>query len=1109
MYHDNSSGCGQTNAPINRNASKSISNSVKLPRTHAEWSKALSPIPAYWVLTPVKDKKPLRPNWQDEAPIERPELLNLLVKGQKLQGERGEWHCRWTGVGVRLGTISGGLIAIDADGDNGESKLQELCGGELPFTISWTSGKQGRRQLLYKIPSEHHSKMRTIKLGCGEDQYLEFRWEGCQSVLPPSKHPETGQYRWLISPEEAEVAIAPDWLIDYFLSARFEDKSAPDLFSSLPDLEEIRFAGRDSVESAESAEPKNNYQQRKQQPSSDIERAIIFLNALAAWRADNYDEWLKVGMALHSICPSLLYLWEAWSRQSSKYQPGVCEKKWKSFSPQKGIGIGSLCQWAKEDGWQPAHKTTSFNGTTPHRSAQEHSRSTSSNSNNGNGKQQNNGNGDNMNSDITLKQAIAKLINEGIAGSDRSVVLSQLSSSYRIPFTVCERLWGEVEEELEREDIKPDIRDRVKKHLNDRTTRLDVFKIFPASLAKALTDCANAFPGPVEGLVLPLLGTAAGCVGTGAEVVIKKSSGYKQPCLIRTLLLAETGEMKSPLMSIITAPLLKLEKEALKRYKQEVKDYEAAVASGDQSAQRPVRERFALMDCTPEEMIRIHASCLRGFTFIHDEWGGYVKGFNKYRKGIGNDRESDLSEFNGSTYIRDRVNDESIFIEKTSISRIGGYQLSLIYELLEKSEDLDGFLNRWMMAAPPFPPAYKDFVNDDSDQVIDLQHVLYTAYKSLRSLPASQYSLTLEAKQKYQAWQHHLVDLILKETRISLKGFYPKLESYTARFALLLHLLNAVIEGVQPEDEISGETMEKAIYLAQYFLGQTQWIHCRKNTGSDGLSGLLALIQEFCVKKAGPIAAREIKMAISSIKKSTAASTNFIRGKFKELAEMGYGIVEGCGIHIRYRATNQHFDNPPPPEPLKSSVTGISNFVDTPINNTSTSTKLSLNISEMVLSVIGNILDTGLVAIEPSDGVTIQEPSTVCTIGDNIDPPVANEIVDEIVDVDKFVDTPINTPEAPPDKQYENFVDLLIDSENTSGGSQQSENNIGTILDKLGKTISEIIKGVENEVARLRWNTTKLAEFINREFNKSFDNLSESELIQLWETLKYMRAQTE
>lgn len=67
---------------------------------------------------------------------------------------------------------------------------------------------------------------------------------------------------------------------------------------------------------------------------------------------DDYDNWLKVGMALkHEGCS--LQDWEEWSSSSRKYQPGVCADKWKSFREQNAgapVTAGTIIQMAKDRG---------------------------------------------------------------------------------------------------------------------------------------------------------------------------------------------------------------------------------------------------------------------------------------------------------------------------------------------------------------------------------------------------------------------------------------------------------------------------------------------------------------------------------------------------------------------------------------------------------------------------------------------------------------------------------------------------------------------------------------------------------------------------------------
>ncbi|MBE9176781.1 DUF3987 domain-containing protein, partial [Synechocystis salina LEGE 06155] len=885
MHHDSESGRHWTSVPVE-----------KSPATSKNWEAELSQMPAEWALTPVKEKRPLRPDWQHEPPIERPELLELLQKGQPLESNNGKtWHCHWTGIGLRLGKISGGLLAIDADGPLAEAKLQELSQGQLPPTPSWTSGKLGRRQLLYRISSSNYDNLKTVKLDCGDGQYLEFRWDGCQSVLPPSRHPDTGEYYWLVSPAQSDVANAPDWLLTFL-------------------------AEQNQPRPVTVAKPYRPRLGRNLQQWTDIDWAQSYLAALSSYRADDYDQWLEVGMALHNVSDSLLGHWEAWSQQSSKYEPGKCEAKWRSFKPGGQITIASLSYWAKEDGWQFPKKESPPSLWQTDQPPQTSPSSTPTTSSATKRKQA-------MNF-AELRQAILTAISNDVQGLQRTEIELKLSHDTGLSQRQIQTIWRQVEREDDfQKDCAASLQTPLKKLLKTRVERLDPHRLFSRPLAQNIIDCANAMPGPAEGIVVTMLAAAAGCAGTHAEVVVKRSAGYTQPCLLRTLLVADSGQLKSPLQKVVLAPLQRLEQEALQKHTEDLKTHQAELAEIKKGQEPreipdpPQRQRYLLVDATPEKIVKIHAESKQGFLIYRDEWGGYIKSFNKYRNGVGDDREIDLSEFNGSALIRDRVGDSSIFINKSSVSRTGGVQPDVLTELANKGQDADGFFARWLVSNPPYPSPYKNLVEDEGNQAEQLQQRLYQIYDHLRNLPECQYELEMSAKQYFQTWQHHLVDSSLAEKQRHFKALYPKMEAYTARLALVLHLINAASEGQTPQSTISGETMMQAIYLAQYFLGQYQWVFAQQTTEGEGLTGMLAQIHSFAGRHNREITARDVKQMVGGIKKSSKATASFIRTLFTQLASAGYGIVKGSGIHLSYKALQnwgqQNLQNlTPSPNPL-------------------------------------------------------------------------------------------------------------------------------------------------------------------------------------------------
>ncbi len=68
----------------------------------------------------------------------------------------------------------------------------------------------------------------------------------------------------------------------------------------------------------------------------------------------DYQEWVNVGMALKEDGKTA-FDWDNWSsRDSNRYHPGECFKKWDSFrGTSKPVTAGTIVQMAKDQGWLP------------------------------------------------------------------------------------------------------------------------------------------------------------------------------------------------------------------------------------------------------------------------------------------------------------------------------------------------------------------------------------------------------------------------------------------------------------------------------------------------------------------------------------------------------------------------------------------------------------------------------------------------------------------------------------------------------------------------------------------------------------------------------------
>lgn len=303
-------------------------------------------IPAHWSLTPVLDKRPLRSGWQDEPSIERDRLLHALDHGEWLESRKGKrWFAQWNGFGLRTGSVSGGLMAIDVDGPTAAQLYTLMSGQDQGDTVSWNSGKPGRRQELYQLSEKLQQRLESVGFthyalkewqgfvcDAEKDEQLDFRFNRSQSVLPPSVHPETGAYRWIHSVADTAVAPATQWIEQF-------------LFDYCDRLE------AEKIERERVAAQRAEYRRLNPlEPSEDF-NAQAFLDAIDPNLLGWY-EWRDCLLAAHD---SELdeHTVRAWSSYSAKHSEHGFNDVWRAIKGKGGLTAGTLYHYAKEQGYQP------------------------------------------------------------------------------------------------------------------------------------------------------------------------------------------------------------------------------------------------------------------------------------------------------------------------------------------------------------------------------------------------------------------------------------------------------------------------------------------------------------------------------------------------------------------------------------------------------------------------------------------------------------------------------------------------------------------------------------------------------------------------------------
>ncbi|EAZ89146.1 DUF3987 domain-containing protein [Crocosphaera chwakensis] len=499
---------------------------------------------------------------------------------------------------------------------------------------------------------------------------------------------------------------------------------------------------------------------------------------------------------------------------------------------------------------------------------------------------------------INLLDAVKKILTEFPQDSLQHIALMNLSAQTGYAYRELERLARTIEREETLDEETAEAIASLGSNLNLHCSRLDISKYLESNFAALMLDAANAIPTAPEYLFNTVLPAVASRGGTSSRIVANPSGGYVQPLIFWTGNVAHSGQAKTPPQQIVIQPLLDLEEDGNQQYELEQHIYEHD-KSGEMDA--PTRKRYVLSDTTLSTKVRIHAENKRGLLEYIDELASDYRRLNQFKKGQGDDREQELALFNGGHVSYDR-SDTRLFIRRTALSKTGSIQWDTLAQLMNNEGFVEsGYMARFLLCSiGEAPPRLLNLLSEN-DGVQKFQKALRSLYEQMGKLPKQDYLLDYDAKVLFQAWNHTLVDATRRESNFGFSLVYAKIETYTLRVALWLHLVNSLLRGEKPKLVVNGQTMKDAIEITSFYLGQQKliWAH---NDPHNKLEGMLLKIhtsaREFYQQTKKGVSASWAKQKFNALKK---IATDKIRHKyFQVLASCGYGELQGSGKSMRY-----------------------------------------------------------------------------------------------------------------------------------------------------------------------------------------------------------------
>ncbi len=881
-------------------------------------------------LVPIgNNKQPLGERWQ-QRPFTATKLIEAISQnGVSVPIKGKNQKIQPLGFGLITGsslTIQGKthfLMALDQDGASACRKIDELSGGQpLPKTVAFTSDRPGRCQYLFLIPEQYQNAIKTkkIKTGVigddGKGEQLEFRWSNLQSVLPPSVHPTTGEYRWVdgCAIDEIEIAIAPDWIIEQMLIEQ----------------------GSRGAEGQESRRVNNAgfYSAPLHTKWTDRDYALSYLDALSYHRADNYDEWLAVGMALHSIDEELLSEWDKWSSQSAKYKPGECAKKWRSFSTGGGVTLGTLAHMAKQDGWarpftnQNKQNNCSNTPNNSHRSAAKKTTVTGDTAKKG----------DTSKVELLSLEAtvttVTDVLKAGLIDYSERAQLDSIQARSVISKAAFWQMVAAIRTNLD--EIQPEDAEQFNRLIDWHNSTLDMKRVLPQPLADAFKHDAailNIDPVSLWQYFLPTVLSLAG------KRVSLDVESHSIPAIAWTCIVGESGTGKSRAESLILGNLKQKQHREKKRWLEQMQEYKQITQKKSKKDDNteikpPAPERKYLFEVATIQAVmrRLSEQHENGSIWARDEIAGLFKSLGQFqgKKSDNEGLECLLKMWDGSGSFVDRVNAEtdSYSIPETRLSIAGGIQPGAFRTAFKDPHDAQGLQARFLYAIPQVFPAKR------VKGYCQLSDMLPPLYDWLDRCPIETIKLSTEADCRYSNLVEQIGLQAEQSSSPAVRAWMRKLPTQLLRIALGLHLVECYYNPALSIGELQLATLERAVEVCRYYRSAFAVVQ-EKTADSDNISSILLKIWDLATINPDGITPRDIYRGIKAIgrraKEVGRGVGAYTVELITQLVQMGKGTLEKDGRSIRFKAK---FNPPNNPNPT-SSIQDIQDESDlsTPVEN--------------------------------------------------------------------------------------------------------------------------------------------------------------------------------
>jgi hypothetical protein len=274
-------------------------------------------------------------------------------------------------------------------------------------------------------------------------------------------------------------------------------------------------------------------------------------------------------------------------------------------------------------------------------------------------------------------------------------------------------------------------------------------------------------------------------------------------------------------------------------YQDEIAEYKAAKKrfrdggpDPGEPPEKPLQRRLVCSDTTIEKLVEILEDNPRGLLMADDELNRWFGSFCRYKgKGGGTDMPHWLSMHRAGSIVYDRKSGDrrTINVLRAAVSITGGIQPEILGRVLTTEFQEAGLAARFLVAMPTRRP--KRWSEVEIDPTVDSSYrLLIERLLDLNFDPSEDdktpYPIPMAETAK-KIWIDYYNSWADEQAAVHdpLAAAFSKLEAYTARLALLHHVVTHAARNESDLRPIEKNSIEAGIALSSWFAGEARRLY--------------------------------------------------------------------------------------------------------------------------------------------------------------------------------------------------------------------------------------------------------------------------------------------